>query len=274
MTRGGLTIGEGCARTAGPLAVRRRQRARRRSAWRAAAGALVVAGLAGAVLWLCWTPLFRISTIQTGAYRYTNKGELDAILRGALGRNIWSFSAQVLQARIESLPWVQSADVARRPPARLIVQITEWQPLLLLAAPEDQPDSGGACERVLQSSGRVVPWPAHLPPANLPLLRGADRPGPAQALAAGATTGRGRALLELMVAVASTGIEAACPVDFVVITPDGFALETRGERRRLLVGDRDFAGRLRLFLQIKDQVEDGPVIDLRFRNRLYVHTEA
>jgi hypothetical protein len=274
MTSGGFTIGESCGRAGLVLAIRRQPHARRGRIWQVAAGALLVTGLAAGAVWSQRTPLFRISRVQISPYRYSEKADLEGILRSALGHNLWSFDPTALRKRLEALPWVEKAELRRRPPQDLQVKITEWQPLLVVAAADGQSPQDRAQDLVLLESGKIVRWPAHLPPATQPILRYTD---PVAGNSAGTgllTASRVRALLELMKAVATTGLEAACPIDFVVITDSGFALDMRGERRRLLLGQGDFAERLHLFLEVKDKVADGPVIDLRFRNRLNIHNDA
>jgi cell division septal protein FtsQ len=269
-----FAIGERPVHRNSPLAVRRRQRSRH-------PGWLVSATLLGTVVavtlllaWLLTSPFFRVVRIEAGPYRYTDQAALETILRAGLGQNIWTYGRSGLRERIEALDWVRRVQIVRHPPACLKVKVAEWQPLLVIAPAEAQTGQGPGTDRVLLADGQVVRWPAHLPLSTLPHLVGVELVGQAAGGPWQLPVEQSAKVLELMSAVTQTGIEMSAPIDFVVVCQDGLALDLRGARRRLLLGEEDFTGRLRLFLLAKDEVAAGPVIDLRYRNRLSISGDA
>jgi len=264
-----LEIGERPRRRERVQAVRRRPRhAWRRTALLGAAAILLAGGLFAGGRWLMTDSLFSLGRVATGPYRYTSRPALENILRTALGANIWSFPAEALADSIEVLPWVQDARVGRRLPATVKVQLREWRPVL-----EVIPTSGAAGREgeslVLLENGTVVAFPADLTLPGLPVLTGVSlqEVGPAVWRPQNIPVA---SLLELVAAIDRTGLEAACPVDFLLpLDQDrGFAVVLQGDRGRLLVGREDFAARLQRYLAARDQLATGLEVDLRFRNRI------
>jgi hypothetical protein len=75
-------------------------------------------------------------------------------------------------------------------------------------------------------------------------------------------------VLDLVVAIAQTGLETCCPVDFIFARPEGFTIVLQGDRGNLLVGKRNFKQRLERYLTAQPELAVGGEVDLRFHNRI------
>ncbi len=225
-------------------------------------GALAV--VVGGLWWADDTDVFAITRVETGAYRYTEQVALDAQLAELLGRRLWLLRTDEIVASVESLPWVRRVSVRRRLPATLMLELEEWRPLLAVA-------TAGAADHqhVMLEDGRVVIFPEHLAAPALPVLLGVET--------ARDSTGAERLdvaqrdlVLDLIAAVEASGLESACPVDFLVARDGGFAIVLQDGAGSLLVGREDFRDRLARYLVARDHLEAGLEVDLRFRDRVTV----
>lgn len=229
---------------------------------------LLVAGGLGAVgggaWWLLSAPTFAVARAESGPYRFTARAQVDAALAEALGRNIWRLDGDALADAFTELPWVRAAHVTRRVPDAVAVELEEWRPLVSVAVEgaEDVDE-----HLVLVGDGRVLPVPEHLDPPALPLLVGAGlRRGADGTRRLAATIDR--AVRDLLDALAVTGFEAACPVDFLRVTPRGLAVELARRGGSVQLGREDFAARLDRFLLARDRIPAGAAVDLRFADRI------
>jgi hypothetical protein len=239
---------------------------------------LLIAG-AGALLgarWALTADRFAVRRVETGPYRFSEPGELERRLSAALGCNIWTREGERrLRAELAALPWVRRVEIERELPGTLSVRLEEWRPLFAV-----QPDSQSTARLgarpttlVLCGDGRVVPFPAHLPAPDLPLLTGAALapgdagPNPAQWRLAGRVAAE---VLALGDAVAETGLEAVAPIDFVVSGRDGLTVILQDARGRLRLGEDGYAGSLRRYLAVRGELAAGATVDLRFGRRVFV----
>jgi cell division septal protein FtsQ len=254
------------------FAVRRTAPARRRFPWRRwLFSTLAVVLLAGGGWALTQSGLFSVARIETGAYRFTDEHQLKVALSPLLGRNLWTVAQPDLAAAATRLPWVREVYMERRWPRAIGVELVEWRPLLVVAEPGAPPE---APTLVLVDDGRVLRFPAGMMAPALPVLTGVvverSAGGPArlpQELAP--------AVLELVSALESTGLDAVTPVDFVVARPDGFGIVLSKDADQLsygtlLVGREGFADRLSRYMTARDHIERNLEIDLRFKDRLTV----
>lgn len=251
---------------AGGFAVRRPER---RSPWRLVgrlAALLVIAAAVGAGWWwLRTSPTFHVTRVESGAYRFTQEEQLEEILGGFLGRNIWTLRDREVEEALSSLPWVRDLRVRRRLPAQVEVDFREWRPLLEVAGVHG--GQGEAASWVLIGDGRVLPFPSQLAQAGLPVLAGIDCVVDSTG-ALRLPPDRDRTVLDLVRAIETSGLESVTPVDFVVARPEGFAIVLQGGVGRLLVGREDFAGRLGRYLEAHVHLEPGLIVDLRFADRV------
>lgn len=254
------------------FAVRRTAPARRRFPWRRWLFSILAVALLGGGAWaLTQSGLFAVARIETGAYRFTDEHQLKVALSPLLGRNLWTVSQPDLDAAATRLPWVRQVYMQRRWPKSIAVELVEWRPLLVVAEPGAP---AGAPTLVLVDDGRVLPFPANLATPALPVLTGIvverSAGGPARLPQDVAP-----AVLELVSAFESTGLDAVTPVDFVVARPDGFGIVLSKDADQvsygtLLVGREEFADRLSRYLTAREHVARDLEIDLRFKDRLTV----
>ncbi len=246
-------------------APRRSPRSRRQVTLRVVVAGLLVTVLAGGGYWLLNASLFEIARVESGPYRYSDEPDVESAFSRILGRNIWTLTRGHAVAACEDLPWVREVHLRRRLPDVVVVEFIEWQPLLAVAT------SGADGTHMLVADGRVLGAPAHLDIPGLPLLVGCEP-------VAGSDQRQRLAdhdlapLLALVEAMQDTGLETACPVDFVRRTDDGFILELQGRAGSLRVGRQDFSRRLRRYLLTREQIPDGAAVDLRFEDRITIET--
>jgi len=247
------------------FAVRRGVRRRRGPGFRRsliAAGLFAVVG--GGLFWLDRAGSFSIARVETGTYRFTDAAALEKRLEVFLGRRLWLVRRQDVRNALADLPWIREVIVRRRLPATLKLDLAEWRPLVAVAG-----TGAETAPRVLLGDGRVVPFPDRLPPPALPVLVGVatttDSVG-----AVRLESGRERAVTELLAAVAASGLESACPVDFLVARDGGYGIVLQEGEGTLLVGREDFTARLERYLVARDHLENGLEVDLRFGDRVTV----
>jgi len=258
-----LVIGEYRGARGRDLAAPRRERpSRRRLVLQSLVIVALAAGLGLGMYWLLTSPVFAVSRIQTGRYRYSERAAVEAALSRCLGRNIWTLSRHDVAAACRALPWVSAVYVRRRIPDTVTVELTEWRPLLGVADPLT-----GESDKVLAADGRILQVPPHLTVPALPLLVDCRL----------ATYGVGRwqladqdpgRVLALVAALETTGVESACPVDFVRWTDRGFEIILQGGAGSLVLGTEDFPARLARFLLARDRLPVGAAVDLRFADRI------
>ena len=241
---------------------RRRRRSRRQIAGRLVATAALLASLIGGGYWLLTAPFFAVARVQSGRFRYSSKTAVDAAFARHLGRNIWTLTHDEVAAACADLPWVREVRLQRRIPDTIVVELTEWRPLLGVATA-----AAPAGPRILVEDGRVLAAPEHLDVPGLPLLVGCglEPAGHRQWRLADVDVD---SLLALVGAVENTGLESACPVDFVRRTEAGFVLELQGRSGSLLLGHGDFVRRLSRYLLTREQIPAGSTVDLRFEDRI------
>ncbi len=229
--------------------------------------ALIATGLGLALIvwggwWLRHSPTFAVSRVESGPYRFSRQADVDAALRTALDRNIWTLPVDEVTAAFAALPWVRAVTLRRRIPETVAVDLQEWRPLVSL------PVAAAAAQLVLVGDGRLLRWPDHLQPPGLPVLVGATVAGEGaadQQRLDAATVSEVMAVLEALVA---TGFEAAYPVDFLRLTPEGVVLELERRAGTLVLGREQFQPRLRRYLLARDRIPFGARVDLRFAERI------
>ena len=125
----------------------------------AAAAALLVAAL----VWVTRMPLFVLSEVAvTHELKEVRRIEVERALAGLLRGNFFSVNADALRQSLERLPWVRSAEVRRRWPSRLEIEIEEHEPVAFW---------GEATGQLVNSRGEVF-TATMASPKPLPLLFG------------------------------------------------------------------------------------------------------
>jgi cell division protein FtsQ len=94
------------------------------------AGSLTVLAAAG---WgLTYSPLFRAKTIRVEGARHLGQRQVLRLAEITPGVNVLHFDAGAAERRLESSPWVASADVRAELPSTLLVSITEQVPVAVI----------------------------------------------------------------------------------------------------------------------------------------------
>lgn len=245
-------------------AVRRKKPVSRKGLWlKLSATALVLTLVCVGGYYALESDYFKVVRVESGSYRFTVREDLDGMLSGCLGHNIWTLSEDQVAANLTTLPWVRDLQVLKRLPGTIEVDFREWRPLLTLDTSSEK-----GMPLVMVEDGRILEFPEHLPLAALPVLVGVP-------CSRDSLQGQLRldpqwsgAVLSLLEAMAATGLETAGPVDFLVARPEGFAIVLQAGQGRLLVGREDFADRLARYMAARDHLEPGLQMDLRFRDRI------
>ncbi len=241
-----------------------RRSRRQTAAWTAAVTATIAVLVAGA-WWMLTTPTFAVARVESGPYRFSTRSEVESALRDVLGRNIWRLSAGEIGAGFAELPWVREVHARRRVPDTVVVELVEWRPLLVVASRDADP----VRDLVLIGDGRVLPMPEHLDLPALPVLVGASLIGidPGAWRIDPVRAGQVASLFE---ALAETGFEVECSVDFVRLTATGITLELADRAGTVHLGREAFDERLSRYLLARDRIPRGAAVDLRFADRITI----
>jgi cell division protein FtsQ len=122
---------------------------------------------------LYWTGL-RIEQVGLTGQRFTADSDVFGALDLPNAGSLATFDATAARARIEDLPWVQTASISRIYPGSLDVRITERRPMAVWA--------NDGRDYLVDSSGRVLSALKAGTNVRLPRLAGAGAPEQAQAL--------------------------------------------------------------------------------------------
>ncbi|MDR0233479.1 MAG: FtsQ-type POTRA domain-containing protein [Zoogloeaceae bacterium] len=90
-------------------------------------GALAMLLAALTIVWLRILPVQ--SVVLTAPLVRVTRAEIAEALQGRLGGNFMTFSLNRVRASLESLPWVRHASARRVWPNRLVITLTEQQPI-------------------------------------------------------------------------------------------------------------------------------------------------
>jgi cell division protein FtsQ len=153
---------------------RPRARRQQRRFWRAAFFALVLAGVAGIAAWVLFdSRLLVVRSVAVTGTHLVPGSEVLAVAGIEPGTPLIRVNTGQVAARIDSIRQVQSAQVSRSWPDKVLIAIRERTPAVAVTVP------GGGFDLV-DASGVIVRWaasrPADLPlypaPANVASLRG------------------------------------------------------------------------------------------------------
>ncbi|MEN8006926.1 MAG: FtsQ-type POTRA domain-containing protein [Candidatus Krumholzibacteriota bacterium] len=236
---------------------------------RLALGFLVLAGVGLGFRWALTSSTFAVARVESGAYRFTSRAELEEAFSEFLGHNIWTLSTDEIAVRLETLPWVRDMRVRRSLPNTIEVDFREWRPLWQVSEIKGA-HAGGLRPLVMIEDGRILEFPGHVVMAGLPVLVGvpAVREGGDGVLQV--EKKHMKEIMELISAMEDAGIESVSPVDFVVARNEGYAIVLQDKRGILMVGREEFSDRLNRYMTARDYLDPGLEIDLRFKDRLTV----
>jgi len=236
-----------------------------------AIGLFLLAAVGSGSWWFSVTEVFKVSRVESGAYRFTSQVELEAALEDLLGQNIWRVSEESVGDLLTGLPWLRDLRLHRRLPSTIRVDFREWRPLLEVRS---KGVSGGNGPMVLIEDGRVLEFPGQMTLAGLPVLVGVEllREGGSAVCHLDSTVTLN--LLELVSAFKEAGLEAHCPVDFIVAQDEGYGIVLQDGQGSLLVGREDFAHRLSRYMDARSHLDPGLEVDLRFSDRVITHAPS
>lgn len=134
---------------------------------------LIVAGLEVGVLgWMLTGPAFQLRHLDvTGA---THVGATRVLGEGGLapGGSVLTVDAATIRRKLLADPWVRDANVSTRLPDRVVVAVSEWQPVAVFAA-----GAGGRPQYLNSRAGVLGPAPPN-PPGGVVLVAGPAGPDP------------------------------------------------------------------------------------------------
>ena len=130
--------------------------------WRVALLALAAAGIVGGAVWVLFgSSLLVVRSVIVSGTRLVPRSEILAVAGVAPGTPLIRVNTAQVEARVDAIRQVRSAQVTRSWPDRLVITVREWTPALALTAP------GGGYD-LAAADGAVLEWAARRP-ADLPL---------------------------------------------------------------------------------------------------------
>ena len=289
-------------RTGGPFVVRRlvRRRRPRPVVWFAMGVSKVLLGVAPVVavgVWLATAPAFKLKpdiAVETGAR--VSEEWVRARLAGLVGRNLPLLSLEDAAARLEH-EWVREAKLVKNLPDQLDVRIVEHEPAAVFESGDRSwiIDREGraivACERAADLCGG---GPA--PGAGNALIRVSiqsallgERVGESPARNPGVTGLASRDVSgEVLARTLKRAIDVSSEVKSfawgrevfavgVLSDDDDYLFERSGRPATVLVRERDLTAKGSVFELLEVAIRehsDPEVVDLRFRDRIVLSTEA
>jgi cell division protein FtsQ len=264
-------FGDPASAVAGQRVGRSRRRRRRRPiSWRrAAVAAVLVVGIAGAVMaggrWLLTTPRFAVVAVEVrGASRVPPERllEVSGIVHGT---NVWRIDPAQVRARLEALPEIRRADVVRELPNRVSILVEERRPFTLVHS---------ARLHWLDEDGRLLGEEKNAVATEVPVISGLSEdelasmrtaPGP-----------RARAAITLIRALLRTGSTLASEISEIDMSrSEGPVLYTL-DGIEVRLGSEEWEERLARLEGVLAQVATGDVqtVDLRFRDQVVLKRGA
>ena len=151
-----------------------RSPARTPSPWRSAFFVLVALSLAVALTWGLVVPKVLVvrSVAVTGTH-LVPASEVRAAAAIRLGAPMTGVDVTAVAGRVERIPRVESAQVSRAWPGRIVIAVRERTPALAVAVPGQVSAAGGF--DLVDRSGVIVRW-ARRRPRGMPLFKTAQAP--------------------------------------------------------------------------------------------------
>jgi cell division protein FtsQ len=131
----------------------------------AAATAALLLALAGVPWWGRDLAFFRVRSVEVRGTRFARPADIVSRLRLDTTASVWT-PLDSLEARVERHPQVRSATVRRWLPSRIIVEVSENEPIALVP--------GDRRMRAYDEAGRVLPIDPARVSADLPVVERPD----------------------------------------------------------------------------------------------------
>jgi len=215
-------------------------------------------------------PQFRFSSDDRAAVTlqgvtYAARAKLLRVFAGDYGRSIFAVPLAERRRRLLAVDWVEDAVVSRVWPNRLLVRITERQPVAFVSLPLHRGSGSGARFLLVDAQGVLLDPPSRAQ-FTFPVLTGLadDQTDPERCV-------RVRAMQTLMDDLGPAGqniseINVAAPDDLTVVA------QVEGRPLQLKLGDGNYAKRLQNFLlhypEIRKRAPHVTTFDLRLDDRI------
>jgi cell division septal protein FtsQ len=121
------------------------------------------------LLFILAQPVFRVRDVQVHGVQHLTAAQVTAALALPQDRSIFFLNRQDLQARLGTLPWVQSSTVSLALPDRVSVTVNEWAPAAVMARGEQSyylNERGLVLAPALEAGGLPVINPPGLGPVK------------------------------------------------------------------------------------------------------------
>jgi cell division protein FtsQ len=160
------------AAPAGPRA--RRSLARTPSPWRAAFSGLAIAGVVAGAAWLLLgSPLLVVRSVVVTGTHLVPASEVRAAAGIPAGLPMIRVGTGAVAGRVEGITQVESAQVTKSWPDRIVIAVRERTPGLAVPVPSSVSASGGY--DLIDGSGVIVRW-ARVRPRTMPLFQATAAP--------------------------------------------------------------------------------------------------
>lgn len=144
-------------------------------AWRSTPVQGALAGARAALLATAGRQGLRVREVVPEGAVHTGPAALNQLLASYNNQNILTVDIEAIKGRLERLPWVREASVARELPGTLRVRLVEHRAVARL--------HDGTRQVLVGEGGRVIPVPATSRFRDLPLVQGGGAPERAAGLA-------------------------------------------------------------------------------------------
>ncbi len=118
---------------ADPRISRRRKAVARSKRKRLFLGLALLAGLITVIYAMFWSPLLEVREVKVVGGPHTSSEQVATVAGLDQGGNLLRLSTREVADRVETLPWVKSAEVTRMLPGTVKVRVVEREPALVLS---------------------------------------------------------------------------------------------------------------------------------------------
>jgi cell division protein FtsQ len=85
------------------------------------------------VQWATHSPRFDLARAEVHGLSHMPHAELEQALEPVMGGNLFRTDTDAVERRLRALPWLADAEVSRRLPNRLLIEVVEEEPALLVS---------------------------------------------------------------------------------------------------------------------------------------------
>jgi cell division protein FtsQ len=225
--------------------------------WALLLGAAV--GLAaGAVRWVSTSPTFHVQRLTIRGNHRLASHEVMRLLNGMRGQHILAVDLDEWRTELFASPWVADVTMRRVLPATVEIAIAERSPMAIGR-------QRGQLYLVDVEGGVIDTYGPAYADFDLPVVDG---------LGPGATPEGARAAATLLAALAPEADLMERLSQASVTNPRDVVVILDGDGAQLHLGDRDFVGRIRAYLELapalRERVPEIDYVDLRFEHRVFV----